>query len=120
MEEKVVEEYDSVLGDGYTDDMTAFTHLTEVVIPLYKEFINELEKISPKTEEVRAVHETYIAASNSQQQAILVVIEALYHQDFALVIEANEKLATARAEIRSATTAIEDLAEEYGIKLEKK
>ena len=117
-EEEVINEYDSVTGAGYTDDYTTFVHLDTVVIPLYLDFIADLESIKLENKEVRDVHEIFIAATNKQYDAMVKMLAALDQQDYELVGEANEMLTEGRAGLRDYQAELESLLDEHGMYLE--
>jgi hypothetical protein len=52
LEEDAIAEYDSVTGDNYVDDYTTYVHIEEVFIPMYKDFLDQLEEVRPATLEV--------------------------------------------------------------------
>ena len=93
-ESKALDSYASVQGDNYTDDETMYYTIQNEVIPVYRKFIDELEPISEKlkTTEVKALHEKYIEAANTQFNAFMLILSALENQDYNQMIEANQKL----------------------------
>ena len=117
LEEEALAEYASVTGDNYVDDLTTYTHIEEVVIPLYSDFLEQLEEIDPETGEVKEVHEQYIKAGNPQNNAFIKILAALEEQNYDLVAEANEMLAEGRTEIRSFKKDLGKLAKEHNVKL---
>ncbi|WNB92535.1 hypothetical protein [Bacillus sp. NEB1478] len=119
-EGKAVGAYSSVTGTNYTDDLTMYNVLLDEVIPQYNEFIDDLESVDVKTDELRKIHENYIEAANIQASAFLTLVTALENQDSALVNEANEKLNTARTMLRDYQQDIKKLAKEHDVELNKK
>ncbi|WP_226675966.1 hypothetical protein [Rossellomorea aquimaris] len=117
LEEEAIAEYDSVTGNNYVDDMTTYVHIEEVVIPLYRDFIDQLEAVDPKTSEVQELHENYIAAVNLQESAMIKILAAIDQQDYDMVAEANNMLAAGRAGIRSFTNELEILADEHNVEM---
>ncbi|MDY0409120.1 hypothetical protein ACFFIS_17535 [Virgibacillus soli] len=117
MEDEVIAEYDSVIGDNHTDDYETYTHIDEVVLPKYRDFIDKLEAIKLETPEVREVHETYISAANKQFNAFGKILSALEEGDFAIIEEANEMLEEARRGMRDYQAQLESLAKENGVEL---
>ncbi|MHA7138117.1 hypothetical protein ACRTEV_12730 [Rossellomorea arthrocnemi] len=117
LEEEAIAEYDSVTGDNYVDDMTTYIHIEEVVVPMYRDFIEQLEAVDPETSEVKELHESYIEAVNIQNNAMLRLLAAIEQQDYEMVADANEMLAEGRAGIRSFTSELERLAEEHNVEI---
>lgn len=118
-ETEIIDSYDSVMGLNYTSDEEAYNVLTEDVMPKYREFALELEEIQPTTQEVREIHDLYIAAVNKQYNAIVQMIAALEHQDTNLVVEANEKLDEGRAGIRDYRNKLHALAAEHHVEIQE-
>jgi hypothetical protein len=117
VEEDAIAEYDSVTGDNYVDDYTTYVHIEEVVMPMYKDFLDQLEEVWPATPEVQEVHELYIEAVNMQNNAFLKILAALEQQDYDMIADANEMLADGRAGIRKYTSELERLAKEHDVEL---
>lgn len=117
LEEDTIAEYDSVTGDNYVDDLTTYFHIEEVVVPMYRDFIEQLEAVNPKTSEVQELHESYIEAVNIQNNAMLKILAAIDQQDYDMIADANEMLAEGRAGIRSFTNELEELAEEHNVEI---
>jgi hypothetical protein len=118
-EMKIVGKYEDVTGPNYTDDQTLYDALKVEIIPAYNQYIEDLESVKIETDELRKIHEDYIKAANIQASAFLTIITALENQDSGLINEANEKLNTARKMMRDYQNAVEKLAKEHDVKLEK-
>ncbi|MDG5786765.1 hypothetical protein QA612_04620 [Evansella sp. AB-P1] len=119
LEDVIVYEYNSVIGINATDDWTTYVHIEEVVVPMYLDFIDRLEAVSPDTREVRGAHEIYIQASNLQYNAMLKTLSALEFQSYEMMSEANQMLSEARATMRRYVHEMEDLAEKHNIEFEE-
>ena len=109
--------YASVTGENYVDDLTTYSHIEEVVIPMYSDFLEQLEEINPETGEVQEVHEQYIKAVNTQNNAFIKILAALEEQDYDMVAEVNEMLAEGRTGIRGFKKDLGKLAKEHNVKL---
>ena len=118
-ESKAIELYESVSGDNYTDDKTMYYTIKNEVIPVYREFIDELEPISDKlkTAEVKGVHEKYIEAANTQFSAFMLILSALENGDYNEMSEANEKLDKGRKLLREFKSDLKKLCEENNVDL---
>lgn len=119
MEAEVINKYDSVTGDNYTDDETLYNALNEEIIPLYSDFIDELESIEIKDKDLRAIHEGYIEAVNQQSGAFNKMITALENQDAALIEEVNEILNQSRKAMRDYQYDLQEFADENDVEITK-
>lgn len=119
LEAEAVDSYSSVSGNNYTDDWTMYETMDAVTIPAYTEFIEKLESIRPETKEVRAVHEIYIDASNTQFRAMKMILIALELQSYDKILEANELLDEGRTKLRQFQDELEELMEEHEVEWEE-
>lgn len=115
LEAEAVDSYSSVSGNNYTDDWTMYETMDAVTIPAYTEFIEKLESIRPETKEVRAVHEIYIDASNTQFRSMKMILIALELQSYDKILEANELLDEGRTKLRQFQDELEELMEEHEV-----
>ncbi|MGG4490401.1 hypothetical protein [Metabacillus idriensis] len=118
-ETAAISAYDSVSGENYTNDEVMYSVMVDEVSPTYNSFIADLEEVQVESEKLKALHENYIEAVNIQHSAFILIISGLEEQDRGKIIEANEKLATARKMIREFSDELETLAEEHDVTLEK-
>lgn len=116
LENEVVSGYEGVSGDNYTDDITMYNALLNEIIPASKKLIEAAEDITPKTKEVREIHELYISSINHQNSAFVIILSALETQDFEKINSANEKLDLARKENRDFLQQIKELGEKNSVK----
>lgn len=116
-ENQVLSDYASVTGDKYTSDEVLYETLVEKVMPSYAKFIEDLEKIKPSTPEVQKIHEQYITAANTQQNAFIMIVSAIEKQDSAEIASANEKLSSARQLVREWEASLKQLADAHGVKI---
>jgi len=118
-ESEAVDIYGSVTGNNFTDDETMYNTLLNDVIPVYSDFITQLESISAtlETEEVQKVHEKYIEAANIQKNGFVLALSALEKQDFTLMAQANEKLSKGRKLIRNFQSDLKKLCKENNVVL---
>lgn len=118
LEKEAAEAYESVTGSNYKDDIQLYNTVNEVVIPKYREFVEKLEAIQPKTEEIRKLHELYIEAANIQFNAFNLILSAVENQDRNLVVQANEKLEQGRKLLREFNYQLEELAKKHNVEFE--
>lgn len=113
-EKKILDAYDSVTGDNYTNDEDLMNVLEDITLE-YKTLTEKIENIQAKTSEVKSLHELYIAASNNQYNAFLQIAAAIEQQDANLVTEANEKLDAARKSMRDFENKLAELQEKHDV-----
>ena len=116
-EEKAGEAFDSVTGNNYSDDLALYDVLEAEVIPTYSDFVNDLEQIKPATPEVQKIHEQFISSANMQLSGFIMIMSAIEKQDSAEFATANEKLSSARQMSREWETALKQLADAHGVKI---
>lgn len=114
-EQKVLDDYDSVTGNNYTDDETLYNKLIDEILPEYRDFISELEGINIETKELSDIHEKYIDAANTQQQGLIKITDALEKQNIGLAAEANQMLTEGRKGLRDYQKEIKNLAKEHNV-----
>lgn len=110
--------YDSVSGPNYTNDETMYYTILDEVIPKYRDFIDNLEKIEIETEELTKIHEIYIEAVNIQNSGFLTILTAIEEQDSEKINEANAKLTEARTMIRDYQNKLDALAKKNDVIIE--
>lgn len=118
LESTVIEGYESVTGDNYTDDETLYNALQNEIIPSSLDLIDAAEEIVPETEDVRVVHEIYLSAINKENSAFTTILSAIENQDYDKVSLANDKLTDARKELRDFNSNLDDLAEDNDIEMD--
>lgn len=117
LEDGVVEGYGSVSGENFIDDYTTYTELSDNVIPLSLELIDEAESLSLETKEVREIHEKLIESYTTNQSAMELLIAAIDSEDYNLITQANEKFDAARKLQREFNAGLKDLCEEHNVEL---
>ncbi|WP_226002755.1 hypothetical protein [Paenibacillus sp. BJ-4] len=119
-EKTVTDKYTAATGNNYTDDVTLYNTLKDDIIPEYTKYVDKVEAVKTETPEVRAVHETYIKAVNTQKDALIMMLDALEKQDMGLVSEGNTKLTEGRKLLRDFNEQVNTLAKEHDVTLNKK
>jgi hypothetical protein len=107
-EKKILTTYASVTGTNYTDDLTMYNTLIDLM-PRVNRFITSIESIQPKNEKIFKTHKIYIDAWNLQYQGFTVVISALENQDYAQMSRANRLLSQGRSKMTEFTREIKKL-----------
>ncbi|MFC5467027.1 hypothetical protein [Lederbergia graminis] len=119
-EGRLISLYSSVTGENYVNDETLYTTLKKEVVPGYNQFVDDVEEILPRNKEIRAAHEQYIAAVNTQYSAFTLILSAIDAQDPDIITEANGKLSIAKTIMDEYLNTIEQLSEKTGIPLDSK
>ncbi len=104
----LLEQYASVTGENFTDDLTLYNVLVDL-LPEVVTFIGEMEEINPSDPKLRALHDLYLRAWNLQSKGMTLSIAALEAQDYEKIAEANEALAEGRALMRQFASDFEAL-----------
>lgn len=110
-------EFNSAINENFIDYDTLYSDINDDIMPDLKDAIGIAEKIEPKTDEVKAVHEKYLNALNMQLEAYELILTAIESQDSEDSSKAGDKLAEAGDEAQDFATALSEMAEKYGIEL---
>ncbi|ETI70740.1 lipoprotein [Neobacillus vireti] len=119
LEAAAVSAYEGISGANFKDDQTMYDGLTKEVIPNYTKLISELNSVSIKTDEVKAIHEIFIKGADIQLKALEKVKQAIEDQDSALIEEANDMLADAEKLLLDYKNKLYKLAKEHDVKIKK-
>lgn len=104
----LLEQYAAVTGENFTDDLTLYNVLVDLV-PEVVTFIGEMEEINPSAPNLKALHDVYLKAWNLQSKGMTLSIAALEAQDYEKIAEANEALSEGRALMRQFASEFEAL-----------
>ena len=96
----ILTRYDSVTGENFTDDLTMFNTLMDL-LPDLQSFISAVEAIRPTDSKLATLHETYVEGWNLQSKGMTLAAAALQQQDISKLAEANDYLAQGRSLIAS-------------------
>lgn len=100
-EATLLERYEAVSGENYTDDATMYSALIEL-LPDVQAFIADLEGASPPAGPIAAAHEVVVEGWNLQSEGMTLAASAIEKQDLSVMAQGNEKLADGRAKLRVA------------------
>jgi hypothetical protein len=115
LEAEIMDEYSSVTGENYKDDPTMLKVL-QTLRPKCRRMLTILEEeITPKTAEVRKIHELYIDAYNNYYNAFLLIELAIEKADPAIIVKANEKLDKARKLQRDWLSDLNELKRKHNV-----
>jgi LysM repeat protein len=96
----ILTRYDSVTGQNFTDDLTMFNTLMDL-LPDLQNFISTIEAIRPTDSKLAALHKTYVEGWNLQAKGMTLAAAALQQQDISKLAEANDYLAQGRSLLAS-------------------
>jgi hypothetical protein len=122
LEQKALESYASVTGKNYTTNARVYEALKDHVIPHYRQFVDLLRDINPKTQEVRELHGIYIRGTEYLYKGFRQKMLGLEIRDVVLVRAANRQIEKGRVETDKWRKELADLCRHYGVaeKVEKK
>lgn len=116
LEDEILQDFDAVTGEKYTDDFTLYNQLNDVLIPKYQTFIVRIESVKPETKEVKELHELFIDSHNHQYNAMLKILIGIDEQDENVILEANQMLDESRKGLRNFMSEVDELADKHGVK----
>ncbi|MCY6369074.1 hypothetical protein [Clostridium ganghwense] len=119
LEENVLKEYRKVVGENYKEEDTHII-IKKIVIPKYTEFVQTLDNIKPKTDEVKQLHEIYKKAAYIRLEAFRQMEEGFEKKEGTLVKETDKKLDEAQNSINKYRDQLTELAEKHKIKIKIK
>lgn len=119
LEKKVTTEYTAVKEDSTANNETFAAKLKDVIIPADDELIAKAKAVVPATEEVKKVHDKYIASVTAQNEAFTLLLEAAQKNDEALVKTANEKLENSDKISKEYLADLEALKKEHDVENKK-
>ena len=83
--------------------------LTNNVIPLYGNFLSELQMINPNTDEVNTIHKLYISGASLQYEGFRALETSIIQKNARQFREANIKLKEGKEKINQFNEAISQL-----------
>ncbi|EPR11733.1 hypothetical protein [Ruminiclostridium papyrosolvens] len=115
LEEKVSSEYQAVKADSNADDSAFGVKLKDVIIPAAAELIAKTKATVPATEEVKKVHDKYLASVTAQSEAFAILLDAVGKNDEKLAKTANDKLTEAERLSKEYLADLETLKKDHGV-----
>ena len=104
---------------GTLDTKEFLKELDATILPLYKQFMEDLNGIKPQTEEVMALYELYYEAMDLQLQAVTSVEKALTDGNEDYRNEAEELRRSSASKYEEYQTELEKLAKQYQVTIIK-
>jgi len=117
LQDKVSKESAAIMEKN-VDYATAAAKLKDVIIPDSNELVTETKAVVPVTEEVRKVHNEFIALVTDQQETfnlLLQICQAAQENDAALLNTLNEKITNIANKPNNFTADLEALGKEYKV-----
>jgi hypothetical protein len=115
LEKRSLESYASVIGENYTTDERAYEELKDVVIPIYRRFLDELKNINPENEDIKRVHGIYIQGAESMYDGFKIKMLGIENKNDSLIVQGNEKIENGRKEIERWRLELIELYREHGV-----
>jgi len=122
LEQKALESYASVTGKNFISNSNVYEALKDDVIPHYRQFIDLLRDIHPKTQEVQELHGIYIRGTEALYRGFREKMFGLKTRDAHLIRAANGQIEKGRVETDKWRKELADLSSAHGVgeKAEKK
>ena len=80
-EADVIKRWNSVSGSNFVNDGYMYQALDTYIINNYDDFVTKLEKITPQTKEVQALHSMYVQGAEKQLEAFKMMKDGLEKKD---------------------------------------
>lgn len=117
-EADVMNKYNAYFAEGTTVDTDALLKdLSENLLPKYKTFLDSVESIEVKTDEVKALKDQYYDAMNTQYEALQKVETAVKDKNKDLQTEAQKMLSDAQSKYTAYNDAVYALAQKENVTL---
>ncbi len=117
-EADVMNKYNAYFAEGTTVDTGALLKdLSENLLPKYKTFLDSVESIEVKTDEVKALKDQYYDAMNTQYEALQKVETAVKDKNKDLQTEAQKMLSDAQSKYTAYNDAVYALAQKENVTL---
>lgn len=117
-EADVMNKYNAYFAEGTSVDTDALLKdLSENLLPKYKTFLDSVESIEVKTDEVKALKDQYYDAMNTQYEALQKVETAVKDKNKDLQTEAQKMLADAQSKYTAYNDAVYALAQKENVTL---
>lgn len=94
------------------------TSITDTLLPLVEDSLEKLEKITPETDEVKDLKDTYVKAMEQYQEGFNVILEGVQEIDTEKMEAGKDNISAALEYIEEYNTDIKALAKEVGAKVE--
>ncbi len=117
-EAAVMKKYNAYFSEGTTIDTDALLKdLTDNIIPQYKAFLDSVQAIEVKTDEVKALKDQYYDAMNTQYEALQKVQTAVKDKNKDVQTEAKKLRSDAQSKYTAYNDAVYALAQKENVTL---
>lgn len=89
LEEEALSKYENMVNDTSLSPEEMYLILEKDIIPTYKEYINSIEEVDLKTDEMKKIHSIYIKGSKTQLEAFSLISKGLLKKDNSTLEKAN-------------------------------
>lgn len=100
------------------DDADLEASIKEVLLPLADDSLEKLEKINPKTEDVKELKDKYVKVMEAYKEGFVEILEGVQEQDENKMTAGNEKIENGLGLLEEYNAALEALVKEVGGEIE--
>ena len=117
LEDGVMNSFNGVIGDNYTDDETLYNELVDNTLPACNKFVEQVTAYQTeiKNDDLRTVHKTLVKYARALKTAVLGIRGALEAQDYDKMVEAQKLFYDAEDIGVEFGEQLDDLCEKYDI-----
>lgn len=117
-EAEIMKKFNSYFAEGTAVDTDALLKdLTDNLLPNYKTFLDDVQAIEVKTDEVKALKDQYYDAMNAQYEAMQKVEAAVKDKNKDIQTEAQKLLSDAQSKYTAYNDAVYALAQKENVTL---
>ena len=117
LETTVQESYNSVLGEGYTNDYVAHEELVSTTLPALNTLESYVNNLQIDNSDLKEVHKIYINYVRAFKNSVITTIGAIENQDSSKIVEANNYMYEAQDITDQFITELKKLCQKYNIVL---
>ena len=117
LESEVVDTYDSVTGDNYTNDVVLYRVLSETIIPKCRKLVDILQNVSTvfNNPEIIELHSIVIDAYDTLFNGFVLSQIAIEKKDSEIAAKANDKFNLARQLQQKWLVRLNELKKKYNV-----
>ena len=117
VQQEAINTYNTYVNDPESDSQELLDAMNDTIIPSYQTYIDQLNAITPETEEVQAVKQVCVDGANKQYEALNKVVEAIEACDTNMLAEADTLIAESESIFSDYENQLSTLAAEHEISL---
>jgi len=118
----ITESLDNVMSDfstvstNYADSYGGLlTAIEKDIIPKFSQIIKKLEKVNPKTEELRNIHQIFVRVCKDMLSGLELLKKGLKNENPDLMTEANDKLTKAGNDLETYKEKLTALSKKHNV-----